>query len=131
MNAHSILRYKLKRVCDAQWLEQARLWICLHRAGLVVAYPPRQVNSVYLDTLGMGSLCANLDGYCTRHKVRWWWCGQDVVGAEAYFELKSKDNLLSAKQRYRQRNPHIAQPQLQVRERRARRAVQPEIMGSR
>jgi hypothetical protein len=30
MNAHSILRCKLKRVCDAQWLEQARLWICLH-----------------------------------------------------------------------------------------------------
>jgi hypothetical protein len=68
---------------------------------------------VYLDTLGMGSLCANLDGYCTRHKVRWWWYGQDVVGAEAYLKLKSKDNLLSAKQRYRQRNPHIARPQLQ------------------
>ncbi|MBN1582687.1 MAG: polyphosphate polymerase domain-containing protein [Anaerolineae bacterium] len=100
MNDESILRYELKFVCARQWLAQARSWINLHRAGLRVAYPPRRVNSLYLDTLQLGHLRANLDGLGARRKVRWRWYGEDLsFAAQVYLELKERYGLVGAKKR--------------------------------
>ena len=78
------LRYELKLVCGGHHLAQARSWIRLHRAGLVTAYPPRRVNSLYLDTPGLGGLRDNLDGLAQRTKVRWRWYGEAVRGIRVY-----------------------------------------------
>jgi hypothetical protein len=100
MNSESMLRYELKLVCEDRWLAQARLWILLHRAGLRVAYPPRQVNSLYLDTLQLDHLRANLDGLGVRRKVRWRWYGKDLSLAKyVYLELKERAGLVGTKTR--------------------------------
>jgi hypothetical protein len=94
------LRYELKLVCEERWLAQARSWMRLHRAGLRVAYPRRQVNSVYLDTLQLGHLRANLDGAGTRRTVRWRWYGKELsLAVPVYLELKERAGLISAKRR--------------------------------
>lgn len=98
MNDESMLRYELKLVCEGQRLAQARSWIHMHRAGLRVAYPPRYVNSLYLDSLQMGHLKANLDGLGVRRKVRWRWYGEDLSFAtQVYLELKERYGQVGAK----------------------------------
>jgi hypothetical protein len=100
VNDETALRYELKLVCEGQWLAHALSWIRLHRAGLHVAYPPRCVNSLYLDTLQRGNLRANLDGLGARRKVRWRWYGEDLGhAAQVYLELKERYGLLGAKRR--------------------------------
>jgi len=94
------LRYEIKLVCDHHRLPQARSWIRLHPAGFVVAYPPRQVNSLYLDTPHLSSLNANLEGVTERQKLRLRWYGGAVTDFQPYLELKQKRNLLGRKERY-------------------------------
>lgn len=96
----SELRYELKLVCDPHRLPQARSWIRLHPAGFVVAYPPRRVNSVYLDTLHMSSLHENRAGVSVRQKLRMRWYGDDVTEAQPLLELKQKRNMLGRKKQF-------------------------------
>jgi hypothetical protein len=91
------LRYELKLVCDAHRLAQARSWIRLHPAGFRVAYPPRRVNSLYLDTPGLHSFGENVNGLSERHKLRLRWYGEDVREIAPLLELKGKRNLLGWK----------------------------------
>jgi len=93
------LRYELKLVCDPHRLAQARSWIRLHPAGFVVAYPPRRVNSLYLDTPHLSSFDENLAGVSERQKLRLRWYGQGVSEIEPVLELKQKRNLLGQKKR--------------------------------
>jgi len=93
------LRYEIKLVCDPHRLPQARSWIRLHPAGFVVAYPPRRVNSLYLDTLRLSSLDDNLAGLSARQKLRLRWYGDKVTGIQPTLELKQKRNLLGRKKR--------------------------------
>lgn len=94
------LRYEIKLVCDHHRLPQARSWVRLHPAGFVVAYPPRRVNSLYLDTPHLSSLNANLEGVTERQKLRLRWYGDAVTDIQPYLELKQKRNLLGRKERY-------------------------------
>jgi hypothetical protein len=94
------LRYEIKLVCDQHWLPQARSWIRLHPAGFVVAYPPRRVNNLYLDTLHLSSLNANLDGLSVRQKLRLRWYGEDIADVQPYLEHKQKSNMLVSKKRH-------------------------------
>ncbi len=94
------LRYEVKLVCDPHRLPQARSWIRLHPAGFVVAYPPRRVNSLYLDTLHLSSLNDSLAGLAVRQKLRLRWYGDELTGVRPYLELKQKHNLLGRKVRY-------------------------------
>jgi hypothetical protein len=91
------LRYELKLVCDAHWLPQARAWIRLHSAGFAVAYPPRRVNSLYLDTLHLSSLNDNLTGVHVRQKLRLRWYGDEMAEIQPVLELKQKRDLLGRK----------------------------------
>ena len=95
------LRYELKLVCDPHRLAQARSWIRLHPAGFVVAYPPRRVNSLYLDTPHLSSFDENLAGVSARQKLRLRWYGEDVRGIEPVLELKQKRDLLGRKKQVR------------------------------
>jgi hypothetical protein len=95
------LRYELKLACDPHWLAQARSWIRLHPAGFVVAYPPRRVNSLYLDTPHLSSFDENLAGVSERQKLRLRWYGEDVWGIEPVLELKQKRDLLGIKKQVR------------------------------
>jgi hypothetical protein len=95
----SELRYEIKFVCDAHRLSQARSWIRLHPAGFVVAYPPRRVNNLYLDTPHLSSLNANLAGLVAREKLRLRWYGEDMTDIQPFLELKGKRNLLGTKRR--------------------------------
>ena len=97
------LRYEIKLVCDEHWLPQARSWIRLHPAGFGVAYPPRRVNSLYLDTPHLSSLNDNLAGLNARQKLRLRWYGygnEAATDIQPYLELKQKRNLLGRKKRY-------------------------------
>jgi hypothetical protein len=91
------LRYELKLVCEPHRLAQARSWIRLHPARFVVAYPPRRVNSLYLDTPDLSSLGENLAGVSERQKLRLRWYGDGVRAIEPLLELKQKRNLLGRK----------------------------------
>ena len=95
------LRYELKLVCDPHRLAPARSWIRLHPAGFVVAYPPRRVNSLYLDTPHLSSFDDNLAGVSERQKLRLRWYGEDVRGIEPVLELKQKRDLLGRKKQVR------------------------------
>ncbi|MDY7079159.1 MAG: polyphosphate polymerase domain-containing protein [Chloroflexota bacterium] len=92
------LRHEIKLVCDPHRLPQARSWIRLHPAGFVVAYPPRRVNSLYLDTLHLSSLNDSLAGLNVRQKLRLRWYG-DGSDIQPVLELKLKQNLLGMKKR--------------------------------
>lgn len=94
------LRYELKLVCAPHLLPQARSWIRLHPAGFVAAYPPRRVNSLYLDTLHLSSLSENLAGLSARDKLRLRWYGEAMTDIQPYLELKQKRNMLGKKRRY-------------------------------
>jgi hypothetical protein len=98
--ADSDLRYEIKLVCDPHMVAQARSWIRLHPAGFVVAYPPRRVNSLYLDTLHLSSLNDNLEGLSARRKLRLRWYGDRMADIQPALELKEKRNLLGRKKRY-------------------------------
>lgn len=91
------LRYELKLTCDPHRVAQARSWIGLHPAGFAVAYPPRCVNSLYLDTPHLSSFDENLAGVSERQKLRLRWYGEDVRAVEPVLELKQKRDLLGRK----------------------------------
>ena len=99
-DAESELRYEIKLVCAPHMLAQARSWVRLHPAGFVVAYPPRRVNSLYLDTLQLSSLNDNLDGLSERRKLRLRWYGDGSADVRPALELKHKRNLVGRKKRY-------------------------------
>lgn len=109
------LRYELKLTCDAPYLAQARSWLRLHPEGFRVAFPPRMVNNLYLDTPTLNSFKANLAGVAQRQKLRLRWYGEmgtreegreeggeaspisDLVVTNPVLELKYKQNLLGGK----------------------------------
>jgi hypothetical protein len=93
-------RYEVKMSCDAVLLHQVGAWIRMHPEGFVVAYPSRQVNSLYFDSLEAGCLNDNLLGASERAKLRLRWYGQDHTRVTGHFELKSKVNQLGSKRRF-------------------------------
>lgn len=101
-NGGTDLRYEMKLVCEPRWLAQARTWIRLHPEGFWVAYPPRQVNNVYLDTPDLNSFNANVTGVSTRQKLRLRWYGpldDDLIVTQPILELKYKTNMVGGKRR--------------------------------
>jgi len=62
-----------------------------------MAYPPRRVNNIYLDSAHLSSLTDNLAGLSERRKLRLRWYG-DITGMiRPILELKQKINLLGTK----------------------------------
>lgn len=91
-------RYEIKLTCDEQYLPNVRSWVRLHPDAFSVAYPPRQVNSLYFDTYESSCLNDNLIGVSYRKKLRFRWYGTDYAVVKGVLELKCKSNQLGWKE---------------------------------
>jgi len=86
--------------CDEMHLPNVRAWVNLAPDGFIEAYPPRQVNSLYFDTLEIDCLVDNLIGTSQRKKLRFRWYGDDHSAVRGILELKCKSNRLGWKEYY-------------------------------
>ena len=93
-----MMRYEVKMTCDEVHLPEVRSWVRLHPAGFVEAYPSRQVNNVYLDTVELDCLNDHLDGIAERSKLRFRWYGQDPSSVRGVLELKHKSSRVGYKE---------------------------------
>lgn len=85
-------RFELKMACDEVCLPDMRSWLQLHPAAFVEAYPPRQVNNVYMDTYGLRCVSDVLMGVSDRSKLRFRWYGVDDSSVRGVLELKCRSN---------------------------------------
>ena len=83
-------RYEIKMAYEPGLLPELRSWIHSHPAGFATTYPPRQVNSVYMDTPDLNSFNDHLSGIPLRHKLRFRWYGEDLTKARGIMEVKTK-----------------------------------------
>lgn len=83
-------RYEIKMAYEPGLLPELHSWIGPHPAAFAVAYPPRQVNSVYMDTPDLDSFNDHLAGVPARRKLRFRWYGTDLVKAKGIIEIKNK-----------------------------------------
>ncbi|MGB8981022.1 MAG: VTC domain-containing protein, partial [Anaerolineales bacterium] len=74
-------RYEIKMAYEPGLLPELRSWIHSHPAGFATAYPPRQVNSAYMDTPDLNSFNDHLSGIPLRRKLRFRWYGEDLAKA--------------------------------------------------
>jgi len=85
-------RYELKLVTPETGISVVRSWIRLHPAGFRTAFPPRRINSIYLDTPGYRNLSENLAGIEDRQKLRLRWYGElSPIVENPVLELKIKE----------------------------------------
>jgi SPX domain protein involved in polyphosphate accumulation len=94
-------RYERKYLAEQISTSQVQAIIKSHPAMFVMAYPPRYVNNIYLDTEEMRNYFDNVDGVENRQKVRLRWYG-DLFGpiADPILELKVKHGLVGTKFQY-------------------------------
>ena len=92
------LRYEIKMTTAAYHLPEVRSWVRLHQAAFFERYPPRQVSSLYFDTLEGECLDANLIGAHERRKLRLRWYGTDLTAVQGILELKCKTGSLGWKE---------------------------------
>ena len=97
----SELRYEVKFVAPSVELATVARWVREHPACFRTAYPPRQVNSVYLDDHQLSAFAENLAGTSARTKVRFRWYGEDHASPSGTLELKCKRNRLGWKRNFR------------------------------
>lgn len=94
-------RYERKCVVEALILPQVQALVRQHPKMFYAAYPPRYVNSLYLDTVEMDNYHDNVIGAPERRKVRLRWYG-DPLGeiTRPMLEVKIKQGLVGMKQAY-------------------------------
>ena len=90
-------RYEIKLPVHEAFLHEVRAWLLLQPGGLREAYPPRPVNSVYLDTPELETYRDTKDGLVDRAKVRLRWYGPLESMDAPTFEVKRKDDRLGWK----------------------------------
>ncbi|MGC9348647.1 MAG: VTC domain-containing protein [Anaerolineae bacterium] len=84
-------RLEVKVALEPRHLADIEAWVRVHPAHWRVAYPSRQVNNIYFDTLTYMGLNDNLSGVADRAKVRLRWYGKDVTRvANGILEVKRK-----------------------------------------
>ncbi len=99
--APPVWRYERKMLppgADPAWVEHR---IRLHPAGFREVYPPREVNNLYLDTLGRTDFMEHVHGVSERSKTRIRWYGP-LNGPidRASLELKIKRGGVGRKETY-------------------------------
>jgi hypothetical protein len=92
------LRYEIKIPCTYHQLAEIEAWVRLDPAHWRVAFPPRQVNNIYFDTVDCQSLNDNLGGAGSRGKLRLRWYGTrlDTVD-DGQLELKHREGMVGWK----------------------------------
>lgn len=83
-------RYEIKMAYEPGLSPELHSWIDSHPAGFATAYPPRQVNSVYMDTPDLNSFNDHLSGVPLRRKLRFRWYGEDLAKTKGIMEVKNK-----------------------------------------
>ncbi len=93
-------RYEIKVPLPLTAYPLLRRWLRLHPVHWRRSYPPRTVNSLYLDDERDSALLDNLNGVGVRHKVRLRWYGDALAQIEGgYLEHKTRRGATGAKQR--------------------------------
>jgi hypothetical protein len=90
-------RYEIKMTCAEVYLPEVRSWLCLHPESFSQAYPPRQINSIYLDTFATDHLADHLAGVSDRQKLRFRWYGDQDSIVQGILELKARSGSLGWK----------------------------------
>jgi hypothetical protein len=91
-------RYEVKMVCLERQLPLVRAWLWLHPDAFVEAFPPRQVNNLYLDSQDLDCLNANLIGVSERSKLRLRWYGDNHTEVQGALELKRRSSQVGWKE---------------------------------
>ena len=87
-------RYERKSVISELTKNEIKALIKLHPAMFLESYPPRFVNNLYLDSVGMNNYFDNMAGLKERVKVRIRWYGRLFGSVEKpTLELKIKNGL--------------------------------------
>jgi hypothetical protein len=94
-------RYERKCLVEGLILPQVQSLVRQHPRMFYAPYPPRYVNSLYLDTVEMDNYHDNVIGAPDRRKVRLRWYG-DLLGeiTRPMLEVKIKQGLVGMKQAY-------------------------------
>jgi SPX domain protein involved in polyphosphate accumulation len=94
-------RYERKFLAEEMLPGQVTAVVRSHPLMFRVPYPPRQINSLYLDTADMENYYDNVYGAETRRKVRVRWYGS-MTGpiARPMLEIKVKEGLVGKKLSY-------------------------------
>ena len=90
-------RYEVKMVCEERARPALLAHLRLSSLGLRTLYPPRRVQSVYLDTHEANALTENLAGTSDREKVRFRWYGSHTDTVTGRLERKIRSNMLGTK----------------------------------
>ena len=90
-------RYETKMVFPALRLDEVRAWVYAHMDAFRVAYPPRQVNNIYFDTIDRELMMDHIDGVADRAKVRFRWYGETWLAQNGQIEIKMKQARLGYK----------------------------------
>jgi SPX domain protein involved in polyphosphate accumulation len=94
-------RYERKFLVDQLDAHQVRALVKLHPCMFYEPYPPRYVNNLYLDTVGMENYFDNVAGAGERQKVRIRWYGELFRDVERpMLEFKGKSGLVGTKRIY-------------------------------
>jgi len=94
-------RYERKCVVEMLIVPQVQALVRRHPRMFYEPYPPRYVNSLYLDTVEMDNYHDNVSGAPNRRKVRLRWYGKTLGEiARPMLEIKIKQGLVGMKQAY-------------------------------
>ncbi len=91
-------RYEKKFVVSVALVHLLEDWVMRSALGFRVAYPARQVSSVYFDNPHLAAYHENISGIRSRRKLRLRWYGEAGQAMGANLELKAKLNSIGWKQ---------------------------------
>lgn len=91
------LRYEIKIAGQEASYERLRMLLQTQPEAIGELYPPRQVQSLYLDSPFGRALEENLAGISHREKLRFRWYGAATREAVGKLELKVRENMLGWK----------------------------------
>jgi hypothetical protein len=91
------MRYEIKYLVGPNQVTELESWLS-GKPFVRQTFPPRQVNSIYFDSLDFKSAQDNLDGIANRSKFRIRWYGDiERSRKDLTFEIKSKRGRLGSK----------------------------------
>ncbi len=97
MNDITTRRFELKMVSTSTPIFQAQSWIRTHSEAFSPAFPTRQVNNIYFDTINLDNFNDHLNGLHNRRKIRCRWYGKQTSTNDFTIEIKEKSGMLGWK----------------------------------
>ena len=99
-------RYELKFMLDMVQHMELERWLQVH-TRMRTSYPPRRVNTLYLDDSRLQGVRDNLAGLPDRakYRIRWYGDGADGIARQLRFEIKTRSGRVGNK--YAARMPEL------------------------